>query len=382
MNKKIIIQGRPFTFPACGLKTFTKNFFYNLTRALPDNDFEILLPSQIDQEEFNLPANCSFKVIPPVDTTPEYLSTSLWENTQVSDYVSSLDKSSIAFFLSPYHCLPIKKMDVPTYIVLHDIHLWKEPDARWPFIRRYAYEIKEKSIFNADTIFTVSNFTKKEIESYYSVPSEKIIPIYEDIDPFYREFTPDKYINIEEKYGLKKDEYFLYIGSYEPRKNVETIFKAYKEYISKSNTKSKLAIVGFHTERSKEIDSFQGSDNESIVMLPTLTLAEIATLYAKATAFLYPSFYEGFGLQLLEAQTLSCPVIASDIEVFHEVAGDGALYFNPHAHIELASKMLGIENDTDIKHNITAKGKVNINRYSWNKTVDAFLIKLTSGKIL
>lgn len=380
--KKIIVQARPFAFPPCGLRTYVTNFIQSLARQLPNISFELLVPERLNEEEFELPSNCTFVPLFPPTTEPEYLSTILWENQLVTDYVNTTDHENTLFYFSPYHCLPYEKLPVPEIILIHDVTIWKDPDPSWSVERRFSYRLKELSIANAKHLFTVSSFTKNEVVSFFKIDDSNITPIFADINPYYKVgHTPS--VNLLEKYGLQSDEYFLYIGSYEKRKNVDNLLKAYEIYQTTSNKKKKLVVVGFHTEKSKEVQSFNETEKHAnIVILPQLAISDLYTLYKSASAFVYPSHYEGFGLQILEAQWVGTPLLVSDIPVFREVAQDGALFFNQYDPNDIARKMLYFENTPDIAQTLIQRGHENAKRFDWKNTVSLFTTSLSHLKLL
>lgn len=368
MRKKIIVQGRPYTFSISGNRTFTTNFIPHLSRRLKDYDFEILVPGKPNLE-YRLEDNCTFIVIDPIKTVPDYLGTILWENVQIVDYINN-QKEEGSFFLSTHHSIPISKLNIPEFLILHDVHLWYQPDPRWAMERKLAYEISKKGILNTDIIFSVSNFTKKEIEKCLKIKRIPIKVIYESTDNYY---DKDQLLNpeeIEKKFDVEKDNYFLYVGSFEVRKNIGSLIEAYKEYLKRSDKKKQLLIIGEDTERSKSLGCF---DMTGVKNFSKASLEELYNLYKFSSAFIYPSLYEGFGLQILEAQRTGCPLLISDIEIFHEIAGDGALFFDPNNSKDIAQKMLLVEKDEILRKNIIVRGKNNEERFGWNLTIDRFI---------
>ncbi len=379
MVSRIIIQGRPFTIAESGNKSFTTSFIACLARKLPSILFDILVPSKVISSDFDLPKNVTFTILEPVKTEPEYLSTLLWENQQVYDYVLAHSNEE-TIFLSTHHSLPIKKLNIPAFVILHDVHLWSNPDKNWSIERKLAYQISEKSISNADYIFTVSNFTKKKIAEHFS--TDHIAPIqtiYEDINISFQRLIDSKQPDsgLFEKNGLNHRNYFLYIGSFEVRKNVPMLLQAYESYSKQSTIKRKLVLFGGHTTRSKEIGGFS-INNKDIIHFENLTTKDIIWLYKNAFAFTYPSLYEGFGLQIIEAQRTHCPLLLSDIPVFREIAGDGALYFDPQSSEEIARKMVCLEEHPDLRSDLINRGEENQVRFSWDNTVSDFIDKIKS----
>lgn len=373
--KKVVVQGRPFALEPCGIKNFSFNFFAHLSQKLKDYEFKILVPNAVAKDEFVFGTNVEFVVIKPVPATPDYLSTLLWENNQTLDYINTLATKEVAFYISPYNCLPLTKLNIPEFVVLHDIDLWIDRGIKWPVERQFGYEIKRRSIYNADLILTISNFSKKEIDSFFQIYPNKTKVIYEDIDPRFSNKDDFDTSKILEAFKVEENNYFLYIGGFELRKNPEALFEAYYHYLKKVSNPKKLLVLGSFNQRTNKQIKFNLSklkDNCIFVSRP-LEFKEIASAYKDAFAFIYPSKYEGFGLQILEAQSLGTSLIVSDIAIFKEIAGNGALYFNPDKPEDISSKMIELETNPSLRSKLISKGYENRSRFSWDKTTTTFI---------
>ncbi len=369
--KKIIVQGRPFSGPPSGFRNFSEHFINQLALTQPKYNFEILLPKDIDRSQFSLSPNISFKTITAPTTSPDYFSTLLWENTLAAEYVHE-HAGEIAYYFSPYNCLPLQKLPVPEFVVLHDIDLWIDHGVVWPPERRFGYAVKKESIHRADHVFTVSDFSKKQIELFFQLSPEKVTVIYEDIHPYYKNPPVTHSSAVLTTYKLQPQKFYLYVGSNEPRKNVSTLLTAYEKYIRTSSHPLPLVIVGSTNERTNSLSGFV--NNEHIIHInQNLSTADLYELYHSAYAFIYPSLYEGFGLQILEAQHSKCPLLVSDIEIFHEIGGEGVVYFNPQDANSIVEGMMGLEKNPQQREDLIIKGAANAQRYSWEKTIYIFI---------
>lgn len=369
MAKRIIIQGRPLTIPQSGNHTFSINFIRKLAEKLSDMEIEVLVPKEID-DVFG--SNVTTTVLPSISTDPYYCSTMIWENQQVFEYVSRQEKGC-SLFLVTHQSLPIVKLHVPEVAIIHDIHLWIKPENNWPPDRKLAYEINKHALGNADKLCTVSEFTKNELIQHISkISNTPIVPIFEDVDDYYK--TPQGKKADLSKFKVTPFEYFLYVGSMEPRKNLVQLLKAYEEYLLLSSSKKKLLVVGTNTMRSKEIGGV--SIPSSVSRFENVTLEELYELYSHAYALVLPNLYEGFGLPILEAQHCACPVLASDIEVFHEVGNESLLFFSPTNASDVAHKLLELEKNTDLRKDLIERGERNCNRFSWDATINIFLSEM------
>lgn len=164
---------------------------------------------------------------------------------------------------------------------------------------------------------------------HFHVPLEKIIVTYEGVDERFKNYD----LRIMNKKRIIKEPYFLYVGNAYPHKNLGTLVAAFRQ--TKGNTK--LVLVGkddfFYRRLKKEVA------DDRIIFFGQVTDQELANLYHHAIALVSPSLMEGFGLPVLEALVHGCPVICSDIPVFHEIVGDSAIYFNPVDTDDLRKKL-------------------------------------------
>lgn len=164
--------------------------------------------------------------------------------------------------------------------------------------------------------------------------------------------------------------YWLFVGSLEPRKNISGILDALDLYWEKSSDPKPLKIAGGEGCETDKL-RWRIADRASKGMVERLNYVpeeRMSQLYAEATAFLFPSWYEGFGLPVLEAMTEGCPVITSDNTSLPEVGGDAVLYVDPESPESLAEAMLRLERDEALRHELASKGLKRAQIFSWEKT--------------
>jgi glycosyltransferase involved in cell wall biosynthesis len=222
-------------------------------------------------------------------------------------------------------------------------------------------------------VVTVSSFSKKDIVKFYKINPDKIKIIYEG--------TP-RMPEVEEKF-IKKTlakfkidrPYFLYIGNWRPRKNLEGLISAFKIFRKKTGLNWLLVIGGIKDQRFLNLkkEALDNQLGEEVILTDTLSHEEVSVLYKKAEALTFPSFYEGFGLPLLEAQSLGIPVLTSDTSSMPEVAGNAALYVNPYNIEDIAQGMEKLAKDKTLRQNLIREGFENIKRFSWEKSAQQFL---------
>jgi glycosyltransferase involved in cell wall biosynthesis len=240
--------------------------------------------------------------------------------------------------------------------------------------KKYYKFLFRRAICYCKGIVTISKATKKALLNFDKTVESKVDIIYEFID--------DKFIealNVSEKRLLYED-YILFIGNRKKHKNLERLILAYNEIKKKINCK--LVIAGnkdINNDRKDEIDLLIKKINleNDIVEIISPDDETIINLYRNAKLFVFPSLCEGFGLPPLEAMSLGCPVIASDLPVLREVCGDAALYFNPYSENDLSDKMLKILNDEALIKIMKEKGLDRVNFFDKEKIIKQYIEVLT-----
>lgn len=217
----------------------------------------------------------------------------------------------------------------------------------------------------ADLIITNSKHTEQDLLSFFPKVADKTHAIYlgkEDIfKPSYSEVVLDRY--------KIKSPYFFSLGTIEPRKNLITLLEAYRLFRSTSKKKVHLVITGeFGWKSTKFYKKFlKHPFKEDIKLIGYAKREDLPFLYSQADAFIYPSFYEGFGLPILEAMACGTASIISNCSSLPEVGGNAVLYFNPHSPFELMERMIELYEKEDLKRLIEVKSLRQAEKFSWEK---------------
>ncbi|TGL33617.1 glycosyltransferase family 4 protein, partial [Leptospira bourretii] len=214
---------------------------------------------------------------------------------------------------------------------------------------------------SASHIICISNTTKKDLlRIYKTIPEKKVSVIYLAGDLSGEPKTP-LFFSI--------GDYVLFVGNRADYKNFKLFLEAF-DHLRKSENIHLVCAGGgsfsFSEKkwiREKKLDQF-------VHQIPFSSEAMLANLYRNAKVFVYPSLYEGFGIPLLEAMSVGCPVLCSDTEVFHEVAGDAAWYFDPKNVLDLESKLLHLLDSENDQKELSERGYIQAEKFSWNKCAD------------
>lgn len=215
---------------------------------------------------------------------------------------------------------------------------------------------------------TVSDFTASRMKSLLNIRQEKIRVVKEGVEDHFRRISDKKRLARVKKTFNLRTPFFFYAGSLSPRKNMLNVIRAF------TRIKDSIPHVIYFTGGDSWLDSEvydmirDGGLEDRIVRLGYIGEEDLVAMYNLADCYLYPSLYEGFGLPILEAQACGCPVITSNVSSCPEVAGEGALYVNPHDAEDIAWAMLSIVKDANLKKKLVQAGLQNCRQYTWEKT--------------
>jgi len=243
-------------------------------------------------------------------------------------------------------------------LTIHDLAFLEYRDSFSLLFRLYYKFLIPINIKRADAIITVSKFSKEKIEKYYPNSRSKVKVIYLGVS---QEF---KVINI------KKMEYILYVGSLNDRKNFAGVIKAFNALNKKTY---KLLIVGNFSSNfklgkiNKNILELAKS-NKNIRFLKNINNLELVKLYNQSSLFIFPSFYEGFGLPLLEAMACGTPVLSSKTSCLQEIGANAIRYCNPYSVQDIANKIQEILGNNELQKQMALKGLQRAKLFSWKKT--------------
>jgi glycosyltransferase involved in cell wall biosynthesis len=246
----------------------------------------------------------------------------------------------------------------------------------------YLYWSTEFALRHAKKIITVSNFTKQEILSIYpKTKGDKIKVIHNGYnDELYKlEKDEAKIKAVLEKYDLERP-YFLYVGRIEKKKNTPTLIEALSMLRdSYPKVKEKMLLIGDasfgYDEVKYIIEEF--NLNQDVIMPGWVEEEDMPYIFNGATAFIFPSKHEGFGIPILQAMACGVPTLISDIPVFREVAQDAALYFNHKDKSAIAEAMAKLVSDKELREKLVSKGLKRAKNFSWKKCAQKTLQELT-----
>jgi len=257
---------------------------------------------------------------------------------------------------------PLFKRDQIT--VIHDAAIYRHPK-NFSFAYRVLHYVIDFTLARFSRLGTVSEFSRQELAAILRV-DEKSITVIPNGHEHILKTLPDT--GIIARLGLEKRPYFLFVGSPTPNKNLANAIKAFQQLPSPDAV---FVIVGGINKALFNNDL--GEPPANVLMPGRLTDEEVVGLFKAATAFVFPSIYEGFGIPPLEAMAHGCPVIASKIPAVEEVCGDSADYFAPLDPQDIAAKMQSILSSPALRKELVERGKKRLEIFSWRKSAERLM---------
>ncbi len=253
-----------------------------------------------------------------------------------------------------------------SFVFYKELFTWEKNFWHW----RQNYE---KQIREAGRIVAVSEFTRQTIMDHFRVDGRKVIRIYPGVNPFYQRLAR----NDENLAKFRKDKnldrpFILHVGTLEPRKNAIGVIRAFNLIKEKKQfSELKLVLVGARGWLFEKVlsEAERSPVREDILFWGRATEQELLSLYNLASAFVYPSFFEGFAFPCLEAQTCGTPVVASDRGPLPEVLGKSAITVNPWKVHEIKMAMETVLSHNKKREELSEAGLKNAKRFSWTETV-------------
>lgn len=331
-----------------GLGNYSRSLIEALSKQFPETQYLVYSPKvkssrQIDA--FFEAENIKLKL--PINGT------FLWRSLNI---LKDLLRDKVQIFHGLSHEIPfaIQHTKIKSIVTIHDLIFLRFPQY-YKFIDRKLYEWKSISACKrANQIIAISEKTKADIIEFYGINSEKIEVIYQSCDDSFKTAFPQTTLDkIRTTYKLPQ-KYLLNVGTIENRKNLKLIVQALKDV----NEEYKLVVIGKKTayfkEVEKEIKLLGLSDR--IIFLKKIPFADLPGIYQMASVFVYPSFYEGFGIPIIEALYSGIPTIAAIGSCLEEAGGPDSIYVNPNDPESLSAEITRVLSSSTLQNEMKEKG--------------------------
>jgi glycosyltransferase involved in cell wall biosynthesis len=275
-----------------------------------------------------------------------------------------LRSANLDIYHPTYYMMGLKNYEhvstvITVYDMIHELYPNQFMDSR------FVIKAKKRAINIADVIIAISENTKKDLMKIYNIPESKIKVVY--LASSLQSSNPIDIDELKKKYGLKSP-YILYVGDRCTYKNFKTLLNSYERHFS---NEFDLICFGGGELKADELKYINITDKNRIIQLSGSDDL-LASLYKHAFCFIYPSFYEGFGIPPLEAMSMGCPVIASNASSIPEVVGDAAILFDPHSEDELVNAITSLRNESK-RSDLIKSGFEQEKKFSWEKMANEIL---------
>lgn len=349
----LCINARFLTQPITGVQRYA----YEITTkfSCQYDDVCLLLPNRLID-----------RYLPDLQTviTRTSLTGHSWEQIVLPRYIKRY-KGNVLF--SPCNTGPLEITN--QVVTIHDAAIFARPEGFSPnFVRWYRFLLPRLAQQVAH-IITVSEFSKQELLKYFKVPPSKISVIYNGVD---RRFSPQPIDMLAQFINKKKlpERYVFTLGSRAKNKNFLGLLKAWEMLVNDGNLQDVWLVIAGGIAKALQADELSNMVNSlpRVIDLGYVTDEELPLLYSGAELFVFPSFYEGFGLPPLEAMACGTPVVISNTASLPEVVGDAGITVNPYDVEDIARGMYMVLTKSDYRNNLSIKSLHQAGSFNWEES--------------
>jgi len=357
-----------------GIGTYIRNLVLGLGHVDKQNHYTLVLPEPDVQEFADLPANFEQAIYSKAETSP----------VRHLQFCLFLKKFKPQVYHVPLNAVPFW-MPKPYIVTIHDMGSLLFETGHGFRNNLQLYRLR-RGLLRADQVVAVSSATRRDVESVLGIPSHRIRTVYNAPDPlFYSPHSlplkcvgeedlhnPPEMQRVLERYQIHYP-FLLYVGRTNPHKNIPRLVEAFS--VLRGQLKEhplyhdlRLIIIGDHISRHAALRHavIQGKVEDSVRFLGFVPIETLRVFYQAASAFVFPSLYEGFGLPPLEAMACGTPVICSEVSSLPEVVGDAAVIVNPENVFDIARGIRETLLDHDLRRRMIEKGFQQLRRFSWD----------------
>jgi glycosyltransferase involved in cell wall biosynthesis len=347
-----------------GIGWFTYESLRRITTQHPEHQFTFIFDRRYS-EEFLFSDNVTPVVLFPQARHPFLYY--WWFEYSIPKLLKRLQPD---LFLSPDGFLPVHPK-TKTLAVFHDLNFEHYPEDLPLLTRNYYRRFFPHFARNSTRIATVSEFSKQDIIRQYGVSPGKIDVVYDGASEVYHPLTSEEK-QITRQHYTEGRPYFVFIGSLHPRKNLANLFRAFDLFKKTNPSDVQLIIVGARKWWTSEIDrAYQGMNfSNDVIFTGRLNTDHLHMVLGSALGLAYVSYFEGFGIPIVEAFRCGTPVITANVTSMPEVAGEAALMIDPFDPESIAIAMYKIHQYETLRNELSERGYQRKDLFTWQKTAD------------
>lgn len=343
-----------------GIGNYIKNLVLALPTVAPEEQYSIFLPRRNIRQFSSLTQRVCLEPCP----SSRFFRV-LWEQAALP-WILKVRKVDVFHGLAS--AVP-PQSTCPSVVTIHDLTTHIMPKQHTAGRSSYLRWMIPQSCRRADAIIAVSESTRRDLVSVLQVPSKKIVVIPLGVDDsFHKVLDPDVLFAVRRKYNLP-EEYILYLGVIEPRKNLGNLVRAYQQ-AADIHEHVPLVLAGSLGWGYKPLlrEITESPVRDRVFLSGHIQQEDLAAVYSAASLFVYPSLYEGFGLPVLEAMACGTPVITSNIASLPEVAGEAAILVDPHSPHDIAEAIRRVLAHPDLRQQLSQRGVLRARSFRWDYT--------------
>lgn len=358
INTRLLVRGK-----MDGIGWFTYETTRRIVQAHPEHTFYLLFDRRPDPM-FLFGDNAV-----PVVLCPQARHPVLWWVFFELAVPMALKRYHVDLYLTPDGFMPLRPK-VPTLTVIHDINFEHADDNLRRSHQRYMKYFFPRFARIATRIATVSSYSKQDISSTYNIDSKKIDVVYDGAHDGYRPHTEEEKATTRQRFTDGKP-YIIFISTILKRKNLANLLLAFDRVKDMDTRGLKLVVVGNRVWWQDELEvAYNGMRHQQdVLMFGHVEPDSLSALLSASEALVYPSYFEGFGIPILEAMYAETAVVASHTTSMPEVGGDAVLYTDPANPDDIAHAIRQLENNS-LRDALIAKGRLQREKFSWDKTAD------------
>jgi len=333
---------------------YLSNLLLNMARLKPDSEFLVYLNKPTSAFDPKL-SNCFLRPIPGPRV--------VWRQIRLP-IAAFRDRVDVLFI--PFHSVPRLWLG-RLVVVIHDLAFLPVSQCFSKQTCRYLSLVTSYAVKRADHVIAVSESTKRDILKFYGQHHErKISVIYEAPKPGFSPLTDGSAAEyLFSRWALENGNYFLAVGTH-PIKNLRGTLEAFQIARTQYKVKAKLVIVGAPNALVSQVMAREETESD-IIFIKSVSDKELQILYSNAIGLLFPSFYEGFGLPLVEAMACGCPVITSNVSSMPEIAGDAGILVNPRQPEDIAQAINSLYSDVHLRQRLSQAALKRARLFSWER---------------
>lgn len=358
------LDGLPLISLKTGVGHYTFELAQSLAAAHPIDEFQLISPFDL----LDLSSGAEWhQHCPPnlhsVSTRPTLLNKRWWA-IGLPLYAK---RHRLTLFHGTNYDVPLWG-GTPTVLTIHDLSSLLWPDVHEKKLVRRARRRLPLMARAATMIITPTESVKREVCTHLAVQPGKVTVVPEAARPIFQRIELEQAAQVRKRLGVK-DDFLLFVGTIEPRKNLITLVRAFEEVVRTTPLRPQLVVAGKEGWLVRELFDYikKSSISDYLLFTGYLTDADLAALYSSCKIFIYPSLYEGFGLPPLEAMACGAPVLTSQIPSIQEVVGEAACLVEPTNVERLSESIIELLTDAARRRWLSHAGTRRSAQFSWQK---------------